>query len=59
MDPVTLQNFLNFQQIQVSEKKPLLQQFRALVANDDSFQLLIICMLMKKCGFIVDEAENG
>jgi PleD family two-component response regulator len=58
VDPVTLQNFLNFQQIQVSEKKPL-QQFRALVANDDSFQLQIIGMLMKKCGFIVDEAENG
>ena len=53
-----MQNFLNFQQIQVSEKKPV-QQFRALVANDDSFQLQIISMLMKKCGFIVDEAENG
>jgi PleD family two-component response regulator len=42
----------------MSELKPNVQ-FRALIANDDSFQLQIIGMIMKKCGFIVDEAENG
>jgi PleD family two-component response regulator len=33
--------------------------YRALVANDDFFQLSIISSIMRNCGFDVTEAENG
>lgn len=32
---------------------------RALVANDDSFQMTVVRTLLKQCGFAIDEAENG
>ncbi|TNV87810.1 hypothetical protein FGO68_gene11703 [Halteria grandinella] len=35
------------------------RKYRALVANDDLFQLSIICLLLRNSGFEVEEAENG
>jgi hypothetical protein len=35
------------------------KKYRALVANDDLFQLSIICLLLRNSGFEVDESENG
>lgn len=38
------------------EERP---KYRALIANDDMFQLRIVCNLMQSCGFETVEAENG
>jgi hypothetical protein len=44
----------------MSKNIPAQPDYRALIANDDSFQLKIISkLLVQHANFAIDEAENG
>ena len=44
---------------ELDQQKSVPLKYRALVANDDQFQLLIISSMLQECHFKIETAVNG